>query len=674
MIWVKTSAISTTQKEIISKEDYGTVIEFLQDHYPKGFDVPTAVYNQLGKKIEVSDFDYKVGNDEVIVLVEHQLAAAIFPALTIFQAWIVNTVVMMAVNFAISKLFQPDEIKELKSGSTVYSLNNSQNRAKLGETIPVGYGTFRMYPSYVEQPYYKYINNEEYLYLLLCVGAGRYNIKKLMIDSLDMTHVSDVKYKIVKQENLQNIKAYVGDSEYNVRNNTLSTPSNMDMIPYKRTIFYPITEGVDHLEFDYSYPNGYFNVGDDGAYYNATLRLNIRFYNETFNTSASYDIVVTGQTREVFRRTISYVVEPWHKFFTIKNTTIMGSDVWNEKSAQKIFINRVKEKYLTPDCRDYGDVTLLWAKIKATNAISSAGQQQVNGFFTRGDKANDVKNVLKDIYTNKDYSAGLNVGDLHFPATTQTVNGVFESKQTIFDSMRKVAQAQRFTVYPVGQDVLLKYDDVNNITSSLFNETNILKGTFSIQYNFKDVVEKYDCVECNYRESEEWAPTTHRYPGSGLKPRKIDLFGVTEGTKAAEMAKYFWKQDAARSKVIKFDTDIQAFNLEYLDKIKISHSALLWGYAGHVISVDPFGVHVSEYVEEDSNITFRDIDGTPSDTIAFTKDGDYTINVPLLPDWVKAETPFTIGVAKEFLVIGVDPKDEDTATIECIEYMPDIYT
>ncbi len=140
------------------------------------------------------------------------------------------------------------------------------------------------------------------------------------------------------------------------------------------------------------------------------------------------------------------------------------------------------------------------------------------------------------------------------------------------------------------------------------------------------------------------------------------------------MAKYLWKQDAFRTKIISFETDIQGFILEYLDKIKISHSALMWGQAGEVYEVSGSNVKVSEAVDVSSNITFRNIDGSVSDMLSFTKIDEYNITVTNLPTWVQDGTAYTIGEAKEFLVVGIKPKSEDTVTVECVSYSEDIYT
>jgi len=311
--------------------------------------------------------------------------------------------------------------------------------------------------------------------------------------------------------------------------------------------------------------------------------------------------------------------------------------------------------------------------MKATNAISGAGQQRVNAFFTRTDKGNLLSEVLTDVYTSEEYGGKLNADDLHFPTTIETVNGTLEHRTTIYDTMKMISKAQGYTVYSSGQDIILKKDGVQDITVGLFNETNTLVNSFRIQYAFRDEVDPYDCIEVEYRDSVDWEHSVSKYPTDGLYPQTMPLFGVTDKTQADTMAKYLWKQENARNKVVTFDTDIQGHNLMFLDKIKVSHSSLMWGEAGNVEGVVGSTIITSEPVSSDGYITIRNIDGSVSDALSFTRLSDYKIDVVNLPSFVGYGLGYTIGVAKEFLVVGVRSKDENSVSVECVEYNADIY-
>jgi hypothetical protein len=67
LIFIKTSVLEPLKREIISQEDFDTLIDFLQEYYPNGFEVPTDIYTMFGRKIEVEDYDHRLGQDDIIV-------------------------------------------------------------------------------------------------------------------------------------------------------------------------------------------------------------------------------------------------------------------------------------------------------------------------------------------------------------------------------------------------------------------------------------------------------------------------------------------------------------------------------------------------------------------------------------------------------------------------------
>ena len=687
MIFLSTSAMNPLKRKIITEDNYDTLLDFLQDHYPNGFDMPTDIHTHF-KKIELDDYDMGLHDDAVVILVSRPaiagaIVAAGYSALT---AWLVQTAVMLAINFAISKLFMPDvgDTPQAQAGaSTVYSLNAQQNRAKLGAPIPVGYGTFRMFPSYVEQPVQRFENNDEYTYLMLCIGSGRYSVDKLQVDNIDVTNHPDVEWKIINKKNFSDIPSYLGFSRfgYYMRNDTLSTPSNYEVKDVESRLF-EVSPSTYALELDFEFPRGLVQISQEkdtsGKYVDWALNWEIRYYDVNKSFLIAEGVYRKNNTPTPVRVTIGGVlngdtpVSPSSiKYFTVRRKDIDRKD---SRLVDTLILKRVKERYDVRNVTEYGDITLLYVRLKATNAISSAGQQQVNGFFTRTDKSNSLKEVVTDIYTNTEYGAGLKASDLHLDATPETVNGVIETSMTVWDAMKRVTKAQKYTVYPTGQDILLKHDAPKTMTMGLYNETNIIKGSFSIQYAFKDEIESYDCIEVSYRSGADWNPSVERYPTAGILPQKVDLFGVTDQAKAQKMAKYYWKQDAFRNKVITFKTDIQSFTLEYLDKIKISHSALLWGTASEVLEVNGNTLTMSEKIDVPNNITFRNTDTSVSDMLPFTKVGDYTIMVNNLPTWVQDGTFATIGETREYLVVAIKPSDANTVEVQAVEYNEGIYS
>jgi hypothetical protein len=70
----------------------------------------------------------------------------------------------------------------LASPSPTYNLQAQGNMARLDAAIPVQYGRLACYPDFAAQPYLEYAGNEQYLYQLLCIGAGEYDIEAIRIE------------------------------------------------------------------------------------------------------------------------------------------------------------------------------------------------------------------------------------------------------------------------------------------------------------------------------------------------------------------------------------------------------------------------------------------------------------------------------------------------------------
>lgn len=147
---------------------------------------------------------------------------------------------------------------------------------------------------------------------------------------------------------------------------------------------------------------------------------------------------------------------------------------------------------------------------------------------------------------------------------------------------------------------------------------------------------------------------------------------------AENMAKYLFKQDDYRRKIVTFSTDIQGLVPQYLDKIMLSHSAVQWGEAGEVYGRTGDNLVLSDALTDLSagqTIVFRDIDGSVSDAYAIIITDANNITVAGMPAWVTNNTFYTIqgmGTAKEFLVISVKPSGE-TVSVDCVNYSPEIY-
>src|SRR5574344_458003 len=81
--------------------------------------------------------------------------------------------------------------------SPTYSMQAQGNEARIGNPIPVIYGRHLIYPDFASQPYYKYINNEQYVYQLHCIGQGSYDVEQIRIEDTPISSFDEITYQVI---------------------------------------------------------------------------------------------------------------------------------------------------------------------------------------------------------------------------------------------------------------------------------------------------------------------------------------------------------------------------------------------------------------------------------------------------------------------------------------------
>ena len=595
-----------TEKE----EHHDRLIDYLQKYHKDGFKMPCNITVNK-KEIELDDYDMKLKDDDVIVLLHHQGVTAAVLGLSGVAGWLTATAINITISFALSKIFAPStpsgqsalsSRNSAGQASSVYSLNSQQNEAKIGSVIPMIYGKIRTYPALITSPYYRYEDNEEYLYQLMCIGQGKFDIDNMMISDTDVTDIQEGNFLYEKLEyddfkTVAGIAAKVNDSLYNGLVKTIPDIDNLELrgTPQNKAMtmrfdgstieFFPYTDGsypdlsslvngsniniedtvsndgdylvssvfgnvvtvqahtfvteptdsvtidatdagidsksiilddvrgriesiskflgnslysplgidvgsffefngttlndgvlLQVLEIGLSDTRGYtevdntliyeklFNTTVDADYHAKTylatfetsygtysydkphigFEIDIVYPQGVYNTDASGNFTDRATNSSIFLNNSlidetegiltngnlnSTPIRVTHKYIyalhghaaiqdnmnlSFKRNTSEPIDV---KSMDKTYIGKVKFILEEQNYEPLGDVTLLWCKIKATNAITSIGQFAINAWVTRNDIASDVKSVCTDIYSNDVYGGRLPESDLDFDET-----------------------------------------------------------------------------------------------------------------------------------------------------------------------------------------------------------------------------------------------------------------
>jgi len=99
---------------------------------------------------------------------------AIFGSFTWGNA--VGIAAMLVGQAAINALMPLPTPKQLPSASPTYAIGAQGNAARIEQAIPVQYGRVLAWPDFAAQPYTEYAGNEQFLFQLLCLGCGEFDI------------------------------------------------------------------------------------------------------------------------------------------------------------------------------------------------------------------------------------------------------------------------------------------------------------------------------------------------------------------------------------------------------------------------------------------------------------------------------------------------------------------
>lgn len=120
---------------------------------------------------------------------------ALFGGFTIGQATALG--IYMAGNALINAVLPPPRSGAGAQASPTYTLQAQGNSARLDAPIPVQYGRLKVYPDIAAQPYAEFAGNEQYLFQLLCLGAGEFEIEGLLIEDTPITAFSEIETQVV---------------------------------------------------------------------------------------------------------------------------------------------------------------------------------------------------------------------------------------------------------------------------------------------------------------------------------------------------------------------------------------------------------------------------------------------------------------------------------------------
>ena len=629
-------------------------------------------------------------------------------------AAMVSGAVMMAGSALVNAMMPPpglpssQQAAQLAAPSPTYSMQAQGNTARLDSPIPEHFGRLRVFPDFAALPYTEYAGNEQYVYSLLCIGRGSFDIEAVQIEDSPVSSFPEIDYEIIAPGGtLAKFPANVVTSG-EVSGQELLAGAYVG--PFAANA---AGTQANHLGFDVVLPRGLYRVNQTtGALetVSLTVKCECRPIDDNGVPTGDGSYTVLGTTTYSYatttpqRASLRYAVAAGRyqcrmtRTDTKQTDTTYGHEViWAGLRA-----------YL-PETRNFGDVTLIALRMRASNNLSSQSARKVNVIATRklpiwngstwsaptatSSIAWALAYVCKVVYPDARIDlAALLALDAIWAARGDTFDGRFDNAVSLWEALSKVSTAGRAKPFMQGGMVRISRDSAQTIPVALFSMRNILRGSFSVHY-LMPTEETADAVDVAYFDHNYWAPrrVLSKLAGSSAaKPVKVDLFGVTGRNQAFSEGVYQAACNRYRRKIIKFQTEMEGFIPSFGDLIAISHDMPQWGQFAEVLAYDSqtLTLTVSEplvFTTGTHYVGLRKRDGSISGPYAVTAGpSDHQVYLSTTLDF----TPYT-GMNEERThvvfgpgetwrqpakVISVKPRGLYSVEIECVNEDASVHT
>ena len=616
---------------------------------------------------------------------------------------IASGVIMLGGAMLINMVFPPPGLPNSASASTgspTYSLGAQGNAARLGAPIPVNYGRMRIYPDFAAQPYSEYESNEQYLYQLFCIGQGENHISDIRLEDTPIENFAEVTTEIIPPLGKVTLFHTAVVTAAEAGGQDMTEPITLG--PY---VLNAVETEVSRIAVDVVFPGGLMGVDeDDGDEYSVGVHLNISAEtidddgNPTGGGVTLFNSGISDCTRTAIRRTLAADVAPGRYRVTVSRTTFKGPD----HEVRNCSLGAIKG-YLVDD-NEYGDVTLLAMRVRASANLSDSAARMVNVLAERlipvwspegwsqprlnrnpawafadavrsrygGDFADselDLEGLL--------YLAGL------FDSRGDKFDGRFDTEQSLWDGLGKIGQVCRSGPVRQGNLIRLIRDQHIETPAQVFGMANMTD--FSVDYVMHDD-RTADAVKITYwdetRDYSETTITCQLPDDTADNPQEATLFGCTQYEQAWREGMYLAASNRERRQMVSWTTGLEGHIPTFGDLVIINHDLMGAGqqFGGIVEAVDGSVLTLSSDIEAEGEHWYcilRDRHGEPSAPLPIEVVAPNRVRVlDTLPyieeDTSREPTHYLIGqgakVSWPVKVTAISPEADNKITIAgCIE-------
>jgi hypothetical protein len=594
--------------------------------------------------------------------------------------------------------------------SPTYNLQAQGNMARLDAAIPVQYGRMMSYPDFAAQPYAEFAGNEQYLFQLLCLGQGYFEVEAIRIEDTAISVFPEIDYEIIEPGGTLTLfpSSVVTSSEVSGQEAVYDTWLGPFVANAAGT-------SANTLAVDVVCPRGLFYANDSGGLSVTTLTFTAeaRTIDSGGTPTGSYATLGTetlsAGTNTPQRYSFRYIVTGARYEVRLKRTTTAGGTTRYGDD-----LNWAGLRAYLPETRTWAGQTVIALRMRASNNLSGHASRKINVIATRKlpiysagvwtapqvtrSPAWAMADTLRASYGGGLSDARIDIDQLITLAATYAArgdcfDGRFDSTLTLWEAVSKIGQAVRTKPYIQGGIVHFVRDEAASVPVALFSMRNIVRGSFSVDY-LMPTDDTADALDVGYFDSSVWSPrrVIASLPGSAeAKPLKAELFGVTGRQQAYQEGMYLAAVNHYRRKRITFATEMEGFIPSFGDLIAISHDMPAWGTGGEVTAYNAGTkvISLSEpvtFVSGTYYIGLRKRDGSISGPYVVTAGADSykvvhtaaTLDATPYTGGAEERTHFAFGAGETWRqparVVSVKPSGLNRVAIEAINEDDSVHT
>ncbi len=640
-----------------------------------------------------------------------------------------------AVAYGITSLFvqPPPPVAPAISGgygdmgqvSPTYATNATGNLARLGQPIPAGYGYNMHVPDQVSAPYVRYINNEQFVYMLLGIGHGSYELGTPRIGDTPITAFSDITWEHLEPNEYPDTSIadprIIASGDVTDIELVKTAGDDTDYVgPF--AVNPPQTE-VDRCELDFAAPRGLYDVGSGSVSdKSVTYQIQAQQIDDTgaaIGDPGTWDTLATptktGRDTNPLRWTEEYVFSGtgrWQVRVRRTDTKSTSSTVghqldWIGLKGRLLDNRRFNLTCIGMKARITSQLNArtLQVKVPATRKLPTwdpDANDGAGGMTTAETATRKPIDAFADIARNGVYSwqipdSKIDLAGLYALADdldpNWTFDFVFDQTVTQYEALGRVARSIIAQHVTQGGKLRVVRDVASDAPVMMFTPANTRKGSVQIEWIMRDDTSA-DHIIGTWFNQTTWKQDTLLVAfddSPQQKPSNMVLHGITYRPQAWAVLWNYARADRYRRVKAGWNTELEGLFLQYGDRVSFSTDIVEWGQSGTVKAWDAGARRLTldkrpVFTEGATHyIALRNLKGEVGAVVEATAVAGQPYQVELgagdLPEislgGTRQRTYWQFGPGEAYgrplIVRGVTPRADNDATIAALNDDPRMY-